>query len=251
MRYLLLAITGLSAIYIVSSQNLKQAKYDTYLLAQSLKSAITSPHSTWLAVKQLNDLPQLEVYRDANNHIPSPQVIFYGDSITQRWKTGFLESHHYLDRGIDGQNTNQLLLRFHQDVIELKPKKVVILGGVNDIVELKGYIPIEATENNIRVMVEISKSHHIEPILCTLLPIFHYPGRNRSAEVQTLNYWIRGYAREQNLQVIDYYKAMNVDLTNDGLHPSTAGYKVMESEVKKMISPESVSISSLQHPSDN
>ena len=171
----------------------------------------------------------------------SKNTILMGDSITEFWKDinlTFFKEHSILNRGISGQTSSQMLLRFGQDVIDLKPKMVVILAGINDIAENLGPISIDAIFENVRSMVELAKENKIEVVLCSVLPANHFywnPKIKPVDKILELNSLIENYSDVQKITYIDYYSAM-VDNENglpkkyadDGVHPNLAGYQKME-----------------------
>ncbi|HEV7691027.1 MAG TPA: SGNH/GDSL hydrolase family protein [Hyphomonadaceae bacterium] len=167
------------------------------------------------------------------------RVVFMGDSITQSWLFGdsALFGPATVNRGISGQTTPQMLLRFRADVLGLKPRAVHIMAGVNDIAGNTGPTTIEDIESNIASMVELAKAHNVTVILATVLPAATFtwaPQFKPAPSVAKLNAWIHAYAAEQNLVVANYFPAMATpdgamkpELTLDGVHPNKAGYAVM------------------------
>ena len=196
--------------------------------------------------KKLADWPQLARYRDENATLAAPRpadacVVFYGDSITDFWgrRHGrFFPDQPWINRGISGQTTPQMLARFQQDVLGLGPKAVVILAGINDIAGNTGPEPLEVIEDNFRAMVSLARAAHVQVVLSSVLPAARFPwhpGIDPRAEVVQLNNWLQQFAAEQKLVYLDYYSAMagpdggmKPDLALDGVHPSDAGYAVME-----------------------
>ena len=202
---------------------------------------------------RLQDWPALANYRDANKTVAAraknePRVVFMGDSITDNWnKTGFggfFPGRPYLDRGISGQTTPQMLIRFHPDVIALHPLVVVILAGTNDIAGNTGPTTLAAIEDNLASMSELARLNHIRVVLASVLPISDYETREGKPIIRTaqrppeqirgLNEWIRNYAIANKLTYLDYYSAMidakgflRNELSDDGLHPNKSGYAVM------------------------
>jgi lysophospholipase L1-like esterase len=206
------------------------------------------------AQDKLNDWPNLARYRDANAQVPPPaaneqRVVFMGDSITDGWGRQhgqFFPGKPYINRGISGQTTPQMLIRFRPDVIDLKPQVVVILAGTNDIAGNTGPTTLEAIEENLTSMVELAKSHGIRVVMASLLPVCDYikPQTNRRPpeKIIALNAWMKDYAQKNSLNYLDYYSAMlddkkmfKQDLTYDGLHPNAAGYEVMGPLAEKAI----------------
>ncbi len=193
------------------------------------------------------DFADLHRYRAANQELGDPvsgehRVVFYGDSITDMWTLNqYFPDKHYINRGISGQTTSQMLLRFRQDVVNLDPDVVVILAGTNDIAGNTGPISIEDIEGNITSMAELARAQDIALVLSSVTPVNNYtPASQRffadrpPSEILRLNEWMKAYCASTNCYYIDYFNAM-VDgsglmkraLTEDGLHPNDAGYKIM------------------------
>jgi lysophospholipase L1-like esterase len=210
----------------------------------------------------LEDWPNLARYREANATLPLPEkgqmrVVFMGDSITEGWSIpeygGFFPGKPYVNRGISGQTTPQMLLRFRSDVINLEPKVVLIMAGTNDIAGNTGIIPLEETEGNLASMAELAHANGIRVILCSVTPVsdnmitpegkrliqtdFHPP-----QTILQLDAWLKKYAAEHGHIYLDYFSAMADDkgflkneLTMDGLHPNAQGYSVMAPLAQKAI----------------
>ena len=203
---------------------------------------------------QLQDWPELGRYCEANAKLAPPatdeqRVIFLGDSITDLWSYpqsgGFFPGKPYVDRGIGGQTTPQILLRFRPDVIALQPKVVVILAGTNDIAGNTGPMPLSTTEDNFATMVELARSHGIRVVLSSLLPVSDSGHTREGAPlVQTelrppqkivkLNEWLKNYAGENDRVYLDYFSHMvdehgmlKRELSDDGLHTNAQGYSIM------------------------
>jgi len=200
----------------------------------------------------LDDWGQLARYRAANLQLSSPgtfenRVVFFGDSITERWgrEGGFFPGKPYINRGIKGQTTPQMLVRFRADVIALQPKVVVILAGTNDIAENTGPTTLEAIEDNLMSMVDLARVHGIRVVLGAVLPAIDFPwkrGLDPAGKIVTLNLWIRDYCSKQELFFLDYYSALadekgglRTEFTFDGVHPNEAGYQVMTPLAEKAI----------------
>ena len=198
------------------------------------------------------DWPNLKKYATENNILlqtPSAKpIVLMGDSITEFWKvndSAFFKYNNLIDRGISGQTTQQMLLRFRQDVINLKPSTVVILAGINDIAENTGPITLEAIFGNIVSMAELAKLNKIKVVLCAVLPsnIFYWNPKLQPADkVIELNKMIKEYALKNKITYIDYYSAMVDDnkgldkkYGDDGVHPNLNGYKFMESLLLKFL----------------
>ncbi len=204
-------------------------------------------------VTKAQDWANIHKYEEDNIKVQSPasgekRVVFMGDSITDFWITNdssFFSNNPYFDRGISGQTTGQMLVRFREDVINLKPKVVVILAGINDIAENNGPSKLEDVFGNIVSMAELAKVSGIEVVLSSVLPAAAFPWRptiNPVEKVKTLNEMIKAYADKNNLVYLDYFIAMADDkrglpanLSKDGVHPTLEGYKVMEPLADKAI----------------
>jgi lysophospholipase L1-like esterase len=182
--------------------------------------------------------------KDVKLGLPAPgekRVVFMGDSITEGWKIegpdGYFAGKPYVNRGISGQTTPQMLVRFRQDVIDLKPGVVVILAGINDIAGNTGPETLEEIEGNLASMAELAEAHHIRVVMCSVLPAFDFPwspGKVPAPKVLALNAWMKGYAAENRHVYVDYHAAMKDErdglpatLSHDGVHPLPAGYAVM------------------------
>src|SRR4051812_37768710 len=192
-----------------------------------------------------NDWADLHKYQDANHRLSAPaknenRVVFMGNSITEGWAPHFatmFPGKPYIGRGISGQTTPQMLVRFHQDVVALKPKVVVILAGTNDIAGNTGPSTLEMIEDNIASMTEIAKAHNIRVVLSSVLPVYDYPwkpGLEPAPKIIALNAWMKRYARESGETYLDYHSAMAdargglpPAIAGDGVHPNEAGYRIM------------------------
>jgi len=198
------------------------------------------------------DWAQLAQYRDENQQLrpPSaarPRVIFLGDSLTQSWDLTSLRltQVELLNRGISGQTTPQMLVRFRQDVVDLRPAVVHILAGTNDLAGNTGPTTLEAIEDNLSSMVEIAEANHIRVVLASVLPALDYPwrrGLQPAPRIVALNDWIRTYAKRHKLVYADYYPALadsqggfKSELADDGVHPNRAGYAVMDPVARESI----------------
>jgi lysophospholipase L1-like esterase len=193
-----------------------------------------------------NDWPNFARYREANEKLGLPaasesRVVFMGNSITDGWirsSPEFFAGKAYVDRGISGQTTPQMLVRFRADVINLKPKLVLILGGTNDIAGNTGPSTLEMIEDNIASMAELAKANGIKVILCSILPVYDYPwkpGLEPAEKIVTVNKWMKEYAAKNGCEYLDYFsavvddrKGMKTEYSKDGVHPNKEGYKVME-----------------------
>ena len=182
---------------------------------------------------------ELKLHATANN-----RVVFMGNSITEGWvqmRPDFFDNRDYINRGIGGQTTPQMLLRFRQDVVDLNPKVVVILAGTNDIAGNSGYISLEAIISTIKSMAEIANANDIKVIISSILPAIDYPwkpGLDPASKIITINKALKVFSEENNFIYLDYYSAMVDDkgglkvpeytAANDLVHPNKDGYLVME-----------------------
>lgn len=196
---------------------------------------------------QQQDWANFGRYEAANKTVKTPsKVVFMGNSITEGWWNNdslFFKTNGYIGRGISGQTTSQMLVRFRADVIDLKPKAVVILAGTNDIAQNTGYISLENVMGNIISMVELAKANRIDVILCSVLPAYDFSwrkGLEPAGKIVELNKMIKAYADRNKLTYVDYHSALKDErnglpekYSNDGVHPTLEGYKIME----KIISP--------------
>jgi lysophospholipase L1-like esterase len=197
----------------------------------------------------------LKKYSDENKNLPAvapgeKRVVFMGNSITEFWKTVdgdfFTKNKSFIDRGIGGQTTPQMLVRFRDDVINLKPSVVVILAGTNDIAGNTGPSTIENIFGNIVSMVEIAKANNIKVILSSVLPVYEYPwspGLESAKKIVKLNSMLQSYTKKNNIVYVDYHSPMadeknglKAEYSKDGVHPNLEGYKVMDDLVEKAIS---------------
>jgi len=204
--------------------------------------------------KILHDWPNLARYADADAAVPAPakfdlRVVFMGDSITDAWVSpeygGFFPGKPYIDRGISGQTTSQMLIRFRPDVIALQPKVVVILAGTNDIAGNTGPMTLGQIEGNLASMAQLARTNKIRVVLASVLPVSNY-GHDRQGNpldmrinrppetILELNTWIKKYAADNGHTYLDYFTAMvdpqgmlQKDLSEDGLHPNAKGYALM------------------------
>jgi lysophospholipase L1-like esterase len=194
-----------------------------------------------------NDYGQLNRNRGDNGSLramplPADRVVFFGDSITDMWKLEtYFPDKPYVNRGIGGQTTPQMLVRFRQDVIDLHPKVVVILAGTNDIAGNTGPMLSEDIEANLSSMAELARGHGIRVVFASVLPVHNYTDRSKDLFAQRpgerileLNGWLKKYCADNGLAYLDYFSALVDDkgllkkeLADDGLHPNAAGFKIM------------------------
>ncbi len=191
------------------------------------------------------DPADLKVYREANAKLPPPatgenRVVFMGDSITEGWGHSFdalFPAKPYVCRGISGETTQQMLIRFRPDVIALQPKVVVILAGTNDIAGNGGLSTQEMIEGNIASMIDLAQFHKIRVVLVSVLPAYDYrwqPGMEPAEKIVALNAWLKGYAAARSVVYVDCHTpmsdekhAMKKELSPDGVHPNAAGFALM------------------------
>ena len=194
-----------------------------------------------------DDFGELARYRDANASLKRPatghnRVVFFGDSITDLWKLDeYFSGKPYVNRGISGQTTPQMLVRFRQDAIDLQPNVIVILAGTNDIAGNTGPMRLEDIEANYASMAELARAHDVHVVFSSVLPVHNYTPRSqdlfaqRSPEkILELNRWLKAYCAANHYVYLDYFSAMvnqqgllQRELADDGLHPNAAGYKLM------------------------
>ena len=199
------------------------------------------------------DWAYLQRYRSENAALGPPRpgenrVVFMGNSITEGWAKYFrtmFAGKPYVGRGIGGQTTPQMLVRFRQDVIALKPAVVVILAGTNDIAGNTGPSTVEMIEDNLASMAELARANGIEVVLSSVLPVYDYPwrrGLEPAPKIVALNAWMKQYAATHGAVYLDYHSAMaderqgmKPELASDGVHPNEAGYRLMAPLVERAI----------------
>jgi len=200
---------------------------------------------------QLADWPNLDRYRDADAALQPPapgeqRVVFYGDSITDGWNIAdSFPGKPYINRGISGQTTPQMLVRFQQDVVHLHPAVVVILAGTNDVAGNTGPSTPQMIEDNFAAMAAIAKQNGIKFVIASILPAFDYPWRpgiHPAQEIRDLNAWLKDFAQHDGDVYLDYYSALADDeggmkpgLSKDGVHPTAKGYAIMAPLAEKAI----------------
>ncbi len=176
------------------------------------------------------------------------RIVFMGDSITEFWSQicpDFFANKPFINRGISGQTTPQMLIRFRADVVALKPSLVIILAGINDIAGNTGASSLEMISNNLFSMIEIAKANQLKVVLCSVLPAFDFPWKKRmepARKITALNAQLKSHAIANDIYYLDYFSVMVDDqlgmkkeFSDDGVHPNKAGYQVMAPLVKEAI----------------
>lgn len=203
-------------------------------------------------MSKAQDFANFGRYQKQNQEVLSlniaPNSVLMGDSITEGWfatDPGFFTKNNFVGRGIGGQVTSQMLLRFREDVIKLKPKRVIILAGTNDIAENQGPISLDKVFGNIVSMAELAKANHIKVVLCSVLPAYDFPWRKDmkpADKVIALNKMIKDYAQKNNITYVDYHNALKneknglpKEIAEDGMHPNKSGYEKMEAILMKTL----------------
>ncbi len=246
-KFLLGTIIFMILVQFTHAQNTK-SKFAPDSIASNEK--ISKEEYEWLKL----DWPRLKRFRDENAKLglPAPnenRIVFMGNSITEGWirqSPEFFAGKPYINRGISGQTTPQMLIRFRADVIHLKPKVVVILAGTNDIAGNSGPSTLEMIEDNLASMTELARANGIQVVLSSILPAYDYPwkpGIKPYEKILILNKWIKDYAAKNNCFYLDYYSAMaddrpglKTEYSSDGVHPNKMGYSVMAPLAEKAIS---------------
>jgi lysophospholipase L1-like esterase len=231
-------------------------RFGDWLQQQGFAKGTASLNASQVERMQMifNDWPNLGKYKEENEKLAmqkstKPRVVFMGNSITEGWKNldsaFFAPETNHIDRGISGQTTPQMLLRFRPDVIDLKPAVVVILAGINDIAQNTGPMTLEQTFGNIVSMAELAKANKIRVVISSVLPAYDFPwhpGLQPADKVVQLNAMLKDYSNKNGIVYLDYFSAMADErkglpktLSYDGIHPTLAGYKLMESLAEKAI----------------
>ncbi len=242
-RCLSVLLIALSLPILASAQNQPPATDSPEALRQQLDRL----------QQRLRDWPQINRYKAANAEVPplgknENRVVFMGDSITDLWKLAeYFPGKPYINRGISGQTTPQMLIRFRPDVVALKPRAVVILAGTNDIASNTGPMTLEMIEDNYASMADLAKANRIKVIFASVLPIHDY-GRTKVSErrspeqILKLNEWLKNYCKANGHTYLDYFSRvvdekgmLKAELANDGLHPNAEGYKLMAPLVEAAI----------------
>jgi lysophospholipase L1-like esterase len=246
MRLLALLLLSLTAVAQVPAAPPEQPKPPAVSIPSTGFAGLDQYRASRIAV-YTNDYGQLARYRDANVALQPPapgedRVIFFGDSITDIWPLAeYFPAKPYINRGIGGQTTSQMLVRFRQDVIDLHAKVVVILAGTNDIAGNTGPMRKEDIEANYASFAELARANNIRLVYSSVLPVHNYTERSKDmfaqrppARILELNAWLKDYCARNGIVYLDYFSAMvddkgllKKDLADDGLHPNAAGYKLM------------------------
>ena len=205
--------------------------------------------ATLIASAQTTDWAQFYRYESKNDSLNTrPDVVFMGNSITDCWVDtvpAFFADNNFVGRGISGQVSSQMLVRFQEDVISLQPKVVVICCGTNDIAQNNGYISLEHILMNIKSMCELARANKIKPIVCSTLPAKGFkwrPEMKPANDIIRLNEMIKAYAKENKIPYVDYHSALKdeenglpLKYSKDGVHPNAQGYAVMESVIMPIL----------------
>lgn len=238
----------------VQAQNNPQGEKQTPVIRQKPTPEQMEEYRKIMDERLRNDWAFFKRYADENASLPAvapgeKRVVFMGNSITESWKTidsdFFTRNKSFVGRGISGQTTPQMLVRFRDDVINLNPSAVVILAGTNDIAGNTGPTTVEKIFGNIVSMAELAKANKIKVILCSVLPVYEYswsPGLEPAGKIIKLNALLQGYCKENKLVYVDFHSAladekmgMKAEYSPDGVHPNLEGYKVMDKLVEEAI----------------
>lgn len=261
----LLAIAGACTTTVRSTGNQLSDGQSTAPNADSARIHLARAAA---AERLANDWANLGKYAAANRGLARPapgedRVVFMGNSITESWAPYFptmFPGKPYIGRGISGQTTPQMLLRFRQDVIALEPKVVVILAGTNDIAGNTGPATLEMIQGNLTSMAELARANGIRVVLASVLPAYRYrwrPDARPAETIAALNRWMKQYARDNGIVYLDYHSAMadgrlglRSELSADGVHPNEAGYSLMAPLTEAAIR-EALALSAAESRSDN
>lgn len=199
------------------------------------------------------DWPALSKYKKDNHELKlksnsGKRIVFMGDSITEGWSgiyPDFFQNKNYINRGISGQTTPQMLIRFRADVVDLNPSIVIILAGTNDIAENTGPSNVKMITDNIFSMSELAMAHKIKVILCSILPVYTYSWKDISdppSYIAEVNNMLKNYCVNHNLEYVDYFssmanekKGLGKELSEDGVHPNEKGYKIMSKIIQNVL----------------
>jgi len=252
LRKAILLVAALASIFAAPLLRAQQPAASTGTEAPAAQQAapVNGPHPPQYYIwkkahdaQLLVDFGGLERFRKADAMLAAPKpgedrVVFMGDSITEAWKLEHsFPGKPYINRGISGQTSPQMLVRFRQDVIDLKPKVVIIMTGTNDIMENTGPMTVEQSGESIASMADLATANKIRVVLCSVLPSSEFawsPGLEPAPRIVELNAWIKQYAAEKGYVYVDYYSAMKDEhgglppaLSDDGVHPLPAGFAIM------------------------
>lgn len=225
------------------------ADFQKFLAERAAKKpADDDAYARRAAEQRARDWPNLCRYAAENAALRKPaRIVFMGDSITEYWKKAdpALFTDGVVNRGISGQTSSQMLLRFYADVIALEPRIVHIMAGTNDVAGNTGPTTEQAYKNNIIAMAELARAHGIEVVLGSIPPAASFwwaPQHRPAAQIRSLNAWLKSYAQQNKFDYVDYYAAMTTPdgaldgkLANDGVHPNSAGYDVMRKLVSTIL----------------
>lgn len=199
------------------------------------------------------DWPALSKYKKDNHELKlksnsGKRIVFMGDSITEGWSgiyPDFFQNKNYINRGISGQTTPQMLIRFRADVVDLNPSIVIILAGTNDIAENTGPSNVKMITDNIFSMSELAMAHKIKVILCSILPVYTYSWKDipdPPSYIAEVNNMLKNYCVNHNLEYVDYFssmanekKGLGKELSEDGVHPNEKGYKIMSKIIQNVL----------------
>jgi lysophospholipase L1-like esterase len=245
--FLVAALAVISAAPLLEAQQpAVDPEMPTVQQMASVKALHPAAYYAWKKghdAQLLIDFGGLDRFKEANAALPAPKlgenrIVFMGDSITEDWHLEkSFPGKSYINRGISGQTSSQMLVRFRQDVIDLKPKVVLILAGTNDIMENTGPMTTEQSGENIASMADLATANNIQVVLCSVLPSSEFawsPDLKPAPKIVELNAWIKKYAAEKGYIYVDYYSAMTDEhgglppsLSDDGVHPIAAGFAIM------------------------
>jgi len=253
-RFLVACVAAVILLALSSLSAAQQAPEPTPSQEAAAKESLEKYRDSKAATLH-NDFGELGRYRDANARLGPPaagesRVVFFGDSITDMWPLEtYFPGKPYVNRGIGGQTTPQMLVRFRDDVVNLQPKAVLILAGTNDIAGNTGPMTLDDIEGNYASMAEIARASGILVIFSSVLPVHNYTPQSQNmfaqrspAKILALNQWLKNYCTAHNLVYLDYFSALvddkgmlKAETAEDGLHPNKIGYAVMSALAKTAI----------------
>jgi lysophospholipase L1-like esterase len=254
-RWMIGAVAAAITLLVLASTTLAQQSTGSTPEQQAAARESLEKYRDSKAATLRNDFGELGRYREANAKLGPPaggenRVVFFGDSITDMWPLEvYFPGKPYVNRGIGGQTTPQMLIRFRDDVVNLQPKAVVILAGTNDIAGNTGPMTLEDIEGNYASMAEIARANGIRVIFSSVLPVHNYTPQSQNlfaqrspAKILTLNRWLTNYCAANHLLYLDYFSALvddkgmlKAETAEDGLHPNKVGYAVMAALAKTAI----------------